>query len=329
MKAGLFVLLCCSLAPLSLSAQTAVIGGRVFDIESGEGIPNARVTLEGHGSVLTTEIGSFLFQRVAPGDYTVRVEAFGYADVASSLTVTGDTDLPIPMAVEPFLLDTISVELETLDFDGRTRDPALDINVMDVEVLSDQGHEERSNTFGRFDLDDVYARVPLRVLIRGFGYLPLDTTFVPDDEERYNFGLHPDPIVQRMLNLQVDRMIERAGDNYYDYGAVLDRVGLTDFQRSATLQQIMEWSYPRHILRRVGCFFLDEREIRDRQERTHLLQSVVASEIERIELFEFPGIGRMFMARVYTRRYFQRHLGDDRPMKIPRMVAVPGGPICV
>jgi len=93
---------------------------------------------------------------------------------------------------------------------------------------------------------------------------------------------------------------------------------MSRFTGNGTLQTVMESRYPRHILRRIGCFFIDEREIRGR-ERTVALQSTMANELQRVELLEFPGIGRLLMARVYTRAFFLKLLAKDEPLPTPRM----------
>jgi hypothetical protein len=88
---------------------------------------------------------------------------------------------------------------------------------------------------------------------------------------------------------------------------------------NGTLQTVMEGEYPRHVLRRIGCFFVDERRVYDLRERTLLLQTIRANELQRIELLEFPGPGRSFMVRVYTRQYFQRLMAAGQPLPEPVM----------
>ena len=94
---------------------------------------------------------------------------------------------------------------------------------------------------------------------------------------------------------------------------------MTRFMDNGTLQTVMEWIYPPHILRSVGCFIFDEREIVTRRERTLLLENTVAKELQRVELFEFPGGRRLIMARVYTRSFFMQQVAGDRPMRVPTM----------
>lgn len=315
----LLVLLVCSVgAPSPVAAQGSfVVQGRVFDPGSGAGIQNTVLTLDSYGSVLSTLDGSFIFRGVQPGDYTLRVEAFGYGGFERSLTVRGDTVLSLPLDIDPLQLDSLNVEASTLDFDGRVRDPVMDSNLMGVVVRSSQGHEDRTGMHGRFDFDDVYEHVPLRIDVSAFGYLPLDTIFVPDDEERYPFSLVEDPFMKKMVEVQGQKLDDRASQHYYR--PPVNRESMSRFMDNGSVQNVMEANYPRHILQKIGCFFIDERLIEDREERTFVLQNTFAKELQRIEFYEFPGFGRLFMVRVYTTGFYQRLVGSQRKMQIPVM----------
>lgn len=307
-----------------------VVGGRVVDARSGAGLSNALLRLEGHGAVLSEERGTFRFEGVSPSRYSLRVEAFGYEDLVATIEVERDTVLTVALEILPIELDGLTVTLETVDFEGRVRDPRTDSWVLDAEVRSDQGHHESTNLYGGFGLDDVFDGPPLRLIIRAFRYLPLDTTFVPDDEERYPFDLSPDPVMSRMIEAYVDRLDERAGKRIYPYQPALNRQDLARFSPGRSLRAIMEAKYPLHIVRRIGCLFLDEHEYRFRSEgeRISVMEGTVANDLERIELLEFPGEGRLIMARVYTRRFFQRRVGTSDKLDRPSMISTPVGFMC-
>lgn len=317
--------------PAGASGQEFVVGGRVYDpAAANPGVQDARIILGGHGVTASNRDGTFVFRGVRRGEYRLRVEALGYEDLEITLTVRGDTTLALALRADPIELDSIDVVLGTIDFDGRVRDPRTDSWVYDAEVRSDQGHRESTNLFGRFDLDDVFDGPPLRLIIRGFGHLPLDTTFVPDDEERYPFDMAPDPVMTRMIDAYVARLDERAGERIYEYQPALNREDLAKFSANMSLRAVMERKYPPHIVRRIGCLFLDEREYRfgSEEERISVYEGTLANEIERIELLEFPGIDRLIMARVYTRPFFQRHVGSPGDLDKPSMISTPGGTLC-
>jgi len=317
---GFVVLALVTRIPVGVAAQAEfVVSGQLYDAGSNGSVQNAIVTLEGHGAVLSNGLGTFTFQNVPPGSYALNVRAFGYLDLNTSVTVVEDTNLSISLDPDPLLLDSITVEVTTFDFDGRVRDPARDTEVMDAEILSNQGHEEWSNLYGRFDLDDVFEHIPIRLAIRAFGYLPLDTTFVPDGEERYPFDLVEDEVMTRLIAVQAARLEERAPEHRYKHTPSLNRDDMARFMDNGTLQIVMEWTYPPVILRSVGCFIFDEREIDDVRERRNLLENTPAKALERVELFEFPGGRRLVMVRVYTRDFFMRHVGSDQPMRVPNM----------
>jgi hypothetical protein len=306
------------------------VQGRVVDSQSETGLANALVTVEGHGAILSAEGGLFRFERVPTGTYDVRVEAFGYRDATSSLEVRADTFVVVPLGARPVELEGIDVTLRTLDFDGRVHDPGTGGDVARADITSDQGHRETTRLSGGFDLDDVVDGPPLRLLIRAFGFLPLDTAFVPDDEERYRFDLWPDPVMTRMIDEYVARLDERAGNRAYEYRPALNRADLAKFAGNASLRVVMEGRYPLHILRRIGCFILDEREYRFQsyEERLSVLEGTFANDLERIELLEFPGEARLFMVRVYTRRFFRSQVGTRSELDEASMVATPGGTFC-
>ena len=139
--------------PMPVLAQVdVVVEGRVYDARSGAGIQNAVVTLEGHGSTLSAEPGTFRFGGVEPGDYVLRVQGFGYVDFTTAVSVVRYAMVSVPLEAAPLALDSIVVEARTLDFDGRVRDPTLDYFLFDAQVFSDQGHEEWTNEHGRVDL---------------------------------------------------------------------------------------------------------------------------------------------------------------------------------
>jgi hypothetical protein len=111
----------------------------------------------------------------------------------------------------------------------------------------------------------------------------------------------------------------------------LSREDLAEFRPIASLRVVMEAKYPLRILEGIACFFLDETEYpwwNSYDGRMSLLEGTSAQELERVELLEFPGEGRLFMARVYTRRFFQRQVASPDDLVDPSATATWGGTFC-
>jgi len=321
------------LRPAPLAAQTVTLEGRVFDAGSNVGVTNALVSLEGRGATLTTESGAFRFEGVPVGTYTLRVEGFGYRPSELPVALTADTTVAVPLVAAPIELDRLDVELRTLEFDGRVRDPATGGNLMDARVLSSQGHDELTDAHGQFDLDDVHEGRPLTVVIRAFGYVQLDTTLVPDDEGRHDFDLVPDSLVMSMIAVQTRRIEERSAGRFPSYPPAMNRERLARYLNDFTMLDMLEGAYPQRILRRVACIVIDERQIdealgdmRGSLRRTYL-STTFPDEVERIEFLEFNlGGGRPLMLRIYTRSFMAELLTREEPLPSPLMVIIPGAP---
>ena len=320
-----------TLPDAGLGQTVWVVAGRVVDAQSGAELSNALVTLDGHGAVLSSNRGIFRFERVPASEYSLRVQALGYDDFARAVEVSTDTVLVVALELLPVKLDGLTVTLGRLDFDGRVRDPNTSSAVYEAEVRSDQGHLESTSLSGRFELDDVFDGPRLRLSIRAFRYLPLDTTLIPDDEMRHVFDVAPDPVVGRMIGTYLARLDERAGKRMYEYQPALNREDLARFPANASLKVVMESMYTRRVLEGILCLFIDEREYawwNSYEGRLSVLEGTFANELERIEVLEFPGEGRYFMARVYTRRFFQRQVGSPDELVAPSVSVTWGGTFC-
>jgi hypothetical protein len=322
-----------ALLPAPLTAQTVTLLGRVYDAGSDAGVANAIVTLEGRGATLTTEAGFFRLEGVLPGAYTLRVEAFGYRPSEMPLDLETDATVNVPLVAAPIELDGLDVELRTLDFDGRVRDPATGGNLMDAHVLSSQGHDESTDAHGQFDLDDVHEGRPIRVVIRAFGYLQLDTAFMPDDARRHDFDLRPDSLILGMIEVQTRRIEERSAGRFPSYPPPMNRDRLERYLNTFTMLDMLEGIYPQRILRRVACVVIDERHIDEAPGdmrgplRRSYLSTIFPDEVERVEFLEFSsGSGRPLMLRIYTRQFMAELLTRERPLPAPLMVVIPGGP---
>jgi hypothetical protein len=322
--------------PVGAAAQAGVaLLGRVYDAESGAAVENAIVTLEGFGSTLTDSDGGFRFRGVETGSYTLRVEAFSYAEYSQSVTVDGDTSVEVPLGSSPLPLDSIVVEAGTVDYHGRVRDPERDFLLVDAEVLVRGREPVWTDSHGRFNLDDLPEAVPVNLSVRAFGYLPIDTTFVPDDEERYDFDLARDAFAEAMMNVQVRRLGERAGGRLMTGWLLMDRERIIRYAGSHTAESMLQFEWPGHILGRIQCTFIDERQIdlapgaMGKEIRSAVLMHTLPEEIERVEMLTFDNLlGRPTMLQIYTRSFIMAMATQDVSLRTPNMLPLGNGYTC-
>jgi hypothetical protein len=293
-------------------------------------VSNAVATLEGLGSVLSDESGVFVLRGVPLGTHQLSVQALGYSEVRFPLVLAGDTLLEVHLSPEPIALDSVTVMLGKTDLRGRVADRTGDRFVVGADVASDQGHRATTNREGAFVLRDIFDGPPIGLTVRAFRYLPLDTVLDSEPPVAHQIGLAVDPFMASMLREYSERLDKRTNELRYLDQPPLDRAALDDLSPNTSLQRALEARYPRHIVRRIMCFVIDEREYRfsGRGERTSVLEGTFVSDIERIELLEFPSDTRLLMARVYTTRFVQRHVLSTAPMARPSMILTPGGLFC-
>ncbi|MDH3206620.1 MAG: carboxypeptidase-like regulatory domain-containing protein [Gemmatimonadota bacterium] len=298
--------------------------GRAYEASSDLGVQNGIATLEGYGSTLTNTEGRFRFRNVAPGEYTLRVEAFGYAPVSLSLAVEADAAVDVPLAPAPVPLDPIVVEAGTLDYQGRVRDPARDFYLVDAQVIARGRDPLWTDTQGRFDLKDVPEGVPLNLTIRAFGYLPIDTTFVPDDETRYDFELRRDAFSEAMIEMQLRRIDEQGRGRLTVGRGVMDRQRIVRYAGSATVSSMLEFEYPERTLERIVCTFIDDRPVDGGfgalapEMARVILEHLLPEEIERLEMLQFDSAaGRPLMLQIYTRSFIMAMATQNVSLRTP------------
>jgi hypothetical protein len=116
----------------------------------------------------------------------------------------------IELDPSPIRLDPVLVEGRTLTVRGAIYERGGDLPLIDVEVRIEPHHESLTNSNGRFRIDDVPAGPPLRLSVRGFGYLPVESIVAAFEDTTLVIHLEPDPLVQRMIQHQVERLEKRA-----------------------------------------------------------------------------------------------------------------------
>lgn len=314
------------LLPSSAAAQAgSAVLGRITEAGGDVAVENAIVTIDGVGSTLTTPEGTFRFRGVPDGDHQVRVEAFGYSDLTVAMSLSADTMLTLEMEPAPVEVDGILVEAGTLDYEGRVRDPERDFTVVDAQVIAQGRDPVWTDTHGRFDLEDVPEGVPLSFSIRAFGYMPIDTTLVPDDEKRYEFHLTRDAFAEAMIGMQIRRLEERAGGRVMAGQGVLDREEVLRYAGAHTAATMLEFRYPERIGRRIACVVIDDNQVdvsatMGREISDFVLGHTLPEEIERVELLVWDALeGRPIMLRIYTRSFIMAMSRGDVTLREPTM----------
>lgn len=293
--------------------------GTVVDATTGAPVRIASVSLEGTDvRALTDGEGVFRLRAPSPGSWVLRVESYGYRELTRPLVLAGPVaDLVIEMEPLPVLLDSLTVGQRRVDVDGNVRDVALDVALMDVEVLVDGAPRAVTNPRGNFDLDDLWEGTPTRVSLRAFGYLPVDTVILPRDDLDLEFALSPDPLIEKLMAAQVERLQDRMGGRRTITRPPLDRERLM-YWRGLSLLEVLEFS-------RMGgmrCLFIDEELVPQGWER-EMLMTVLPGELHRVESLFGGG-----MIRVYTRDFMRRMLSGAVELRRPVYVTMANPPLC-
>jgi hypothetical protein len=310
------------LPTLALAQTGSVVEGRVVDANAGAAVRNAIVDLASRGSTLTDEGGYFRFEDVPSGAYTLRVDAFGFAVETRAVDVVGDTSLVVLVRYQPLPLDAVVVESRLIDISGRVFDPARDMAVVDAEVFTNQVEGVITGPHGRFEVDDVRANVPLRVVVQALGYVTLDTVFVPDEDERYQLDLLPDPRVEALIEAQSLRLHDRDSPTGTAMLQPMSRERALEYAGNHTVATMLEWEYGRRI-NRVACTLVNEVQwLFDWKPST--LSQILPEDIQRIE-FLFEGQ----MMRIYTREFMREMINRDVELRTPVFVERLGAePVC-
>lgn len=133
-----------------------------------------------------------------------------------------------------------------------------------------------------------------------------------------NFLLQPDRVAERMIALQVERLVSRTNA----LGHSVDQLGRTEM-----MNRYYSWNVADIVRQRLframeptACIFLDERPV-------HFglagLEGYLPDQIERIEV-----IDRGTMIRVYTRQYIQQMLRKRANPGPIVLLTGTGGTVC-
>ena len=147
---------CIVFCPIASEAQTdrGSIIGRVAD-SGGAILRGAQVTLKPSGATtVSDEVGQFLFQNVARGEYTVEVSYVGFSPFSGSVKVAGgqttrlDASLKVGTQTEEVLVtaERVHGEAEAIN---RTRASDNILQVLPVEVITSLPNTNIADALGR------------------------------------------------------------------------------------------------------------------------------------------------------------------------------------
>jgi hypothetical protein len=313
----LAVLLIAVCAAPSLAQSVARLSGRVVERGTDRGLAGATIEI-GSRRVSSDLDGRFVAGDVPPGSQTMKVSAYGYSSREVSLRLVADTSIVVELDPAPLPLDPLLVEGRTITIRGEVYERGDDRGLLDVEVRVEPDHETYTNVAGRFKLEDIPAGPPLRFSVRAFGYLPIESVLSAFEDSTLIVHLEVDPVVQRMIQEQVDRVEARAHPFLTAVMPPMDREYLLR-NRNGTAFDLIRHRYG-HFVRRIRCILIDDRQ---RYNGPAELAHFLPEELERIEVLE-----RGRMLRIYTRDYIRDRLGERGKLPMPVYVEYAEPPYC-
>jgi hypothetical protein len=319
-RAGCLVLAVAILAPALAAQNGAAVSGRIVEAGTSSPVPFASVELEGHGAVVAREDGSFVFLDVAPGGYMLWAASFGYAAVSTFVRVDQDMAVTIELQPAPIPLDPLSAV--RIEFKGRVRDATNDINLVDAEILTNEGQGVETDSHGRFEIKGVLEGYPLRVTVQSFGYLSLDSVLTPERGEEYVFELQLDTLVQAMIAAQTARM-EEAVDGFFSVGfRNMNRDRLLQFAGAHTMQSVVGYEGGMFV-KTIKAVVVDDELWNMTRDPVSELWAILPEQLERAE-FVWCGT-RCTIVHLYTRDYMRNLIAQTGARGECRVIA--GAPI--
>jgi hypothetical protein len=93
-----------------VSAQNAILKGRITDAATNEPLPGAYIHFDGlTKGAITDAFGSFEFDKISPGEYKVKVKYVGYTEYEEKIRVSGDQLLNIKLLEKSESLKQVQV----------------------------------------------------------------------------------------------------------------------------------------------------------------------------------------------------------------------------
>jgi hypothetical protein len=302
---GLFV--CSTAAFGSAHAQQITISGVV--VERSESVPVAGATVRvlGFGPYSTDLNGRFQIRHLAPGPYTVSVEAIGYRSFSLEIVVRADTTLQLELERDPVVLDSLIVRSETVTIKGSIRDAATGLKLLHGQVTINPGARTVGSLSGNFTLEKVPRGSAITIFVEAIEYLPARIDLVAESDTTVNVPLKIDSVALRLIAQQVERIERRSQAVPYS----IDVLNRDDIRRAGVLSigELVKRRLPIGVIPERPpypdiCVIFDEARVRFER-----LLGTPPELIERIEIFGYDAK----MIRVYTKTYVARLIGETIP----------------
>jgi hypothetical protein len=288
---------------VSLAAQGGfTVRVQVIDAASRSPLEGVAIALDDGLRGVSNAAGEFRFAGVPPRTWVLQAVRLGYATREQVVRVASDTVVTMELTVAAIPIDTLAIRRRVITVTGEVLGTDTRRAVPDADVMLGT-RESATNGSGFFRFRDVAAGAPADIIIHGPGYLPATVSVDAMQDTTLRVMLEPDPVAQRMIAAQVQRLNRRSAASP---GAVR-RYAREDLLRhgAASLAEALRLLGGPPSTRRAapsGCIIIDERPWPN---GAHILNSYTPEEIERVEY-----VGGIL--RVYTFSFVRRTLAGKR-----------------
>ena len=119
------------LLPVLASAQFS-ISGKITDLQSGETLPGATLSINGAASIAADGSGHYLFNNVKAGNYQIKVSFIGYSQAIKNVTVNADQSVDFKLEKSSLLTEEVTVKSTRASVNSPTA--FTNLNKKDVEA---------------------------------------------------------------------------------------------------------------------------------------------------------------------------------------------------
>ena len=119
------------LLPVLASAQFS-ISGKITDLQSGETLPGATISINGAASIAADGAGHYLFSNLKTGSYQIKVSFIGYSQAFKNVTVNSHQSVDFKLEKAGLLTEEVTVQSTRASVNSPTA--FTNLNKMDVEA---------------------------------------------------------------------------------------------------------------------------------------------------------------------------------------------------